>query len=545
MSETPEGGAATSAARELTQLHGQVEAARVMLIRLLQDVVEAESRLDRNQTARLLEANEQLVISALQNRSDAETATQALDEASRSAELDALTQLPGRALLLDRFAHAIAHARRHRTRLALLFLDLDNFKQINDTLGHAVGDEVLKRAAHCFESSVRAEDTVSRHGGDEFVVLLTEVSQASDAALVAEKMSAALGAENRVGEQVLHLTASIGISLYPDDGRDADTLLERADAAMYRAKRHGLGGIVFHRDAPPARTGEALALEALRRPGAHAEPPLPAAGHEKRHAQLREANERLVLAALSAQELQAAAEQAQRRQTEFLAVVAQELRNPLAPIRIAATLLGRVRTDEPLMPRVEAVVAQQLAQVSRLVGELLDLSGVGAGGLSHERPVVEMAEVIDTAVDACRPAMDARQQHFDVDVPACALEVRGDRARLVQILSNLLDNASRYTREGGRIGLLVEVAGDAVVMTVSDDGIGITADAISHVFEPFMQDTQALGFNEVGLGIGLTVVSKLVEAYGGSVVPHSAGSDRGSRFVVTLPLVQASGSAPD
>jgi diguanylate cyclase (GGDEF)-like protein len=496
--------------------------------------VAAESRLGSNLAVQLLEANEQLVLAALRAKTDAEAAAQALQEVARAAELDTLTELPNRVLLLDRFAHAIASARRRRARLALLFLDLNNFKQINDTLGHAVGDQVLQLVAQCLVSSVREADTVSRHGGDEFVILLAELSQASDAILVADKVIAALGAPNRVGNHVLRLAASIGISIYPDDGEDADTLIDRADAAMYRAKRQGLGSFVFHGEEPPSeRRLRAPALASLQRPLTDYE--LALAEHERRHAQRQEANEQLVLAAISAQELQAAAEQAQRRQTEFLAVLAHELRNPLAPIRTAAALLGRVRTDEPLLLRVQTVIERQVAHMSRLLGDLLDVSRMNTGTLRLERRLVDMAGLIDEAVDACRPAMDTRLQHFGVHVPAGALDVHGDPVRLVQILSNLLDNASKYTPNGGEIALSVGVAGDAIEMTVSDSGIGITAEALPIVFEPFVRDPHAIDLNGVGLGIGLTVVRELVQAHGGKVVASSAGSGLGSRFVVTLP----------
>jgi diguanylate cyclase (GGDEF)-like protein len=270
-----------------------------------------------SQADRLVEANERLVIAALRAQTDAETAARALKEAARLAERDALTELPNRVLLLDRFAHAIANAKRHGGRLALLFLDIDNFKQINDSLGHAVGDQVLKLAAHCLVSSIRGVDTVSRHGGDEFLILLTEVSQASDAVLVADKVVAALAAPSLVGEHVLRLAASIGISIYPDDGEDADTLIDRADAAMYRAKRQGLGRFVLYGEEPASERGLKSALESPRQLLARYE--LALAEHERRHAQLREANERLVLAALGAQEQQAAAEMALRRRTELLA----------------------------------------------------------------------------------------------------------------------------------------------------------------------------------------------------------------------------------
>ena len=143
---------------------------------------------------------------------------------------------------------------QHGTRFALLFLDLDNFKEINDTLGHAVGDQALKRAADCLVSSIRGADSVSRHGGDEFLILLTEMSQASDVVRIAQKVMRALGTPVRVGDQVLRLTASIGISIYPEDGEDATTLIDLADAAMYRAKRKGPGGFAFHGDAPPQQS---------------------------------------------------------------------------------------------------------------------------------------------------------------------------------------------------------------------------------------------------------------------------------------------------
>ncbi|RNF83336.1 diguanylate cyclase domain-containing protein [Montanilutibacter psychrotolerans] len=526
--------AATKAARELAQLRQQAEQARSALARLHQDVIDAENSLDSNQSTQLLEANEQLTLAALHAQGEAEAASRALDELSQSAQVDGLTGLPNRVLLLDRFAGAIAFAKRHGTRIALLFLDLNKFKQINDTLGHAVGDEVLKLAAKRFSALVREEDTVCRYGGDEFLILLTEVSHASDSTLVADKVIAALAVPSRVGDHVLRLTASIGISVYPDDGEDAQTLIDHADAAMYRAKRLGLGGFVFHGEEPPsARSVQLPALASLQRPFTHYESA--SAEHEQHHMQLREANGELVLAALSAQELLAAAELAQQKQKEFLAVVAHELRNPLTPIRIAAEMLGLVGADE--MPRYQAIIEQEVEHMARLVSDLLDVSRANTGKLRLERQVVDLASIIDEAVGACRPAMDTRMQRFSVQVPPRALEVDGDPVRLAQILRNLLDNASKYTQKGGEIGLSVTVEGDAIAVTVSDSGIGITADALRKVFEPFVQEPHAIGFSGAGLGIGLTVVRELAESHGGAVVAHSAGTGLGSKFVVTLPLV--------
>jgi diguanylate cyclase (GGDEF)-like protein len=205
--------------------------------------------------ALLVEANEQLVLAALRAQATAEVAERALEEASRRAGHDALTALPTRLLLLDRLASAIAHARRHGGRFALLYLDLDRFKEVNDTFGHSAGDQVLQHAAKCLVASIRGADTVSRQGGDEFILLLAEMPSAVDVVLVVQKLIASLGAPITVGGEVIGLTASIGISIYPEDGEDAKILIDRADAAMYRAKKRGGGRFVFHHDEPSAEPG--------------------------------------------------------------------------------------------------------------------------------------------------------------------------------------------------------------------------------------------------------------------------------------------------
>ena len=533
---------AGKAADDLARVQSTVEATRVVLARLLQEVLVAESRLSNSRAAQLLEANEQLVVTALRNQTEAEIATKLLAEVSRSAELDPLTQLPNRVLLLDRVAQAIANAKRNDGRLALLFLDLNNFKQANDTLGHAAGDEVLKVVAHRLVSTVRDADTVSRHGGDEFVILLTEIAQPSDAGLIASKLSAALGVPSRIGDQVLRLTASTGISIYPDDGDEVNTLLQRADSAMYRAKRHGLGSFAFY-GSQAAGQGASVPppVAALRNPVARHD----AAVEERnrRHAELQEANEQLVLAALSAQELQAAAQRARRRQAEFMSLVAKELGNPLAPIRLAAAMLGQVRSAEPLLPQAQSIIESQVERMSRLLVAVQQVSQAGTFAFSLEFQTVDLVGVVDAAVAACRPAMDTRLQSFTGQLPEQEVPVRGEPTRLQQIVRNLLDNASQYTPDLGQIHLALIVKGDAVELTVSDNGIGITSLAIPTLFEPFVQDIPAMGFNGGGLGIGLAVVRALVEAHGGTVVASSAGTGRGSQFTVTLPLAKGSANS--
>ena len=531
----PDSRAAATAAESLAQVEAKVAAARAVLVRLLQVQLALEQPNDRKPISLLLEANEELVVSALRSQTDAATAALALDAALQQADLDALTRLPNRMLLHDRFERALIAARRHGGRLALLFLDIDHFKQINDSLGHAAGDAVLQRVATCLLATVRDADTVCRYGGDEFVVLLTEIAQAEDAAQVARKLAAALAVPALNGSGPLALRVSIGISIYPDDSQDVDTLLDQADAAMYRVKRQGRGGFAWHGQHAGAvrRAGAAAA-------GAVPDPPTSAA-HTHQLERLRDANEHLVLAALDARTLHAAAERAHRRKIDLLAVAADELRDPRAPIRQALSVLGRNGGEAPLLPQLQALVDRQAAQVARL----LDRRG-GPGpdqpalpGLALDWQAVDLTDLLRRIAAQYRPLMAVRNQQLDLLVPSLALTLDGDPVRLAQIVGNLLDNACKHSFDGGRIYLAARRQRQTLVLTVSDTGIGISAQALPGVFEPFSQDPQAFGFNGVRLGIGLTVVRALVEAHGGSVIARSAGTGQGSEFTVTLPLAQA------
>jgi diguanylate cyclase len=187
----------------------------------------------------LLEANQNLVVAAVHSQTMAEAAEHATLQMSFKAERDFLTGLPNRALLSDRLAQSIALAIRHCQRLAVLYVDLDNFKDINDSFGHSVGDQLLQSAAKRLEKCIRHSDTLSRQGGDEFVVLLSEVESAQDAACVSRKLIKAMAEPHVIGDHELKMTLSIGISLFPDDAGDAESLLTNADTAMYHAKRVG------------------------------------------------------------------------------------------------------------------------------------------------------------------------------------------------------------------------------------------------------------------------------------------------------------------
>ena len=259
----------------------------------------------------------------------------------------------------------------------------------------------------------------------------------------------------------------------------------------------------------------------------------------RREAELSAANEGLVLATLTAQGLQLLAVEALRRQTEALALAAHELRNPLAPILTVASLLGTV-TNMDALPQLSAILTRQVAHMVRLVDDLLDASRVATGKLHLRHRPVPLHEAIVQAIDTCRPAFDTRHQRFVFHVPDEPMVLEGDAVRLAQVFTNLLHNASKYTLTGGDI-VLTCVMGQSngrptAVVTVSDNGIGISAEALPLIFEPFVQDEHAIGFAKDGLGIGLTLVREIVEAHAGSVVAESAGSGQGSRFVVALPL---------
>lgn len=183
------------------------------------------------------------------------------EEMTHSVEHDFLTGLPNRILLNDRISQAIAQAPRHQKQVAVLFLDLDGFKHINDSLGHPVGDKLIQSVAARLVACVRDSDTVTRQGGDEFVVLLPEAEQWQDAAMVARRMVEAVAEAHSVDLHDLHVTTSIGVSVFPDDGGDAETLVKNADTAMYQAKANGRQSVQFFKPAMNVRAVERQSIE--------------------------------------------------------------------------------------------------------------------------------------------------------------------------------------------------------------------------------------------------------------------------------------------
>jgi signal transduction histidine kinase/CheY-like chemotaxis protein len=223
------------------------------------------------------------------------------------------------------------------------------------------------------------------------------------------------------------------------------------------------------------------------------------------------------------------------RLTEFLAVLGHELRNPLAAARAGVEVL-RTQAGAAGAEQAVGVLGRQLRQLAGLVDDLLDVARVAQGRLELRREAVDLAEVAARAAEAVRPLAAARGQALELALPAGPCVVEGDPVRLVQVLSNLLHNACKYTDPGGRITLSGEWAGGAAVLRVRDNGIGIAPALLPRLFEPFVQGDRSAGRSEGGLGIGLALVRRLVEMHGGTVEAHSAGVGRGSEFVVRLPL---------
>jgi signal transduction histidine kinase/ActR/RegA family two-component response regulator len=238
--------------------------------------------------------------------------------------------------------------------------------------------------------------------------------------------------------------------------------------------------------------------------------------------------------------------EADRRKDEFLAMLAHELRNPLAPISNAAQLLRLAGHEESIRANAHHMIERQVSHLIRLVDDLLDVSRVSRGKITLQKMSVDLAAVVQHAVETSRPLIDSRRHQLETTLPGDRVRVEGDFVRLAQVVSNLLNNAAKYTDEGGRIRLSLETtpagaddAGEAVI-TVRDDGRGIDASALSSLFDLFYQAAHNIDRAEGGLGIGLSLVRSLVELHGGSVEARSRGQGQGSEFIVRLPLMPAS-----
>lgn len=228
---------------------------------------------------------------------------------------------------------------------------------------------------------------------------------------------------------------------------------------------------------------------------------------------------------------------ADRQKNDFLSMLAHELRNPLAPIRNAAQLLEHNVPDKPDVKWAVEVIDRQVSQMVRLVDDLLDVARITRNKIHLERDTIDLKTVVERAVEASRPEIDARKHRLQLSFAQSPVWIAGDLIRLTQVLTNLLNNAAKYTEEGGQIWLNAAQEGDRAVIRVRDTGIGIPPQMLQSVFELFTQVDRALDRAHGGLGIGLTLVKRLVEMHNGTVEARSEGIGHGSEFIVQLPIV--------
>jgi diguanylate cyclase len=519
--------APTESAPTLGVLDAQALRVRSELSALSTTLATVQQDLGDDRIARLLAANEQLVRAALLADSIAEEALASLANLTHDRPPQAGVDAAAVAPQVRQLDAALAMARRRQTRLAVIALGLEACSDADARPGRAAGAPAMQAAARRLEAALRRTDTVSLQDGHPALLLMVEVTRAADAALVARKAVALLATPMQVEGRDLRLVASVGVAVYPVDGGGAVPLLELAETAMRRAAQRETGGIEFAGVNP----GLADVSESAPGPAVQASPRADLPLQD-----LRDVNERLIVAAVQAQQQQDDLQHnARELQVRFLAMVAHELRNPLMPIRTAAEMLLRARGDETLLQRLQGVIQRQVAQMSRLVDDLLDTSRITSGRFRLERSTVDLEAVLSSARDACQPAIESRLQFLEWAVASGPTLIDGDAVRLAQVFGNLLDNASKYTPRGGRLRVATASRGGRIEIEVSDEGRGISATAMPHIFDLFVQDPRTIAFGNGGLGIGLAVVRELVDAHGGSIVARSDGVDRGSAFVVSLP----------
>ena len=228
--------------------------------------------------------------------------------------------------------------------------------------------------------------------------------------------------------------------------------------------------------------------------------------------------------------------EADRRKDEFLATLAHELRNPLAPVRNAIRILQLKGPPDPELQWAREVIERQIQQMTRLIDDLMDVSRISRNRLELRKELVELASVLRGAVEMSHPLLDRSSHELSLSLPPEPVYVEGDPTRLAQVFSNLLNNAAKYSEPKGRIAVTAECLGRDVVVSVRDHGIGIPSEMLPRVFDAFTQLDRSLERSRGGLGIGLTLVKRLVELHGGSVEARSDGDGRGSEFVVRLPI---------
>lgn len=614
-------------------------------------------------------ANERLLLAGLREQERAAEARRLAEEMEHRALHDTLTGLPNRALFLDRLEQALAIAERERSTFALLFLDLDRFKHVNDRLGHLVGDQLLRQVAVRLRGALRQSDTLARLYGDEFAAILPGDDTIA-AMVVAGKLLDALAPPFDLSGHAERVEASIGIATYPAHGSDTNRLLRQADSAMYAAKRthsgHAVAEDTTEASQDPGDRESGRGDRAAARPTANGLSADAALAIE-----LQGVNERLLLAGLREQELadqlrdqlafssaivgnlgegvcavdrnclltfvNPAAEQllgwagaeligrewddvvhhrriagcpllealsigvvyradddvfthrdgstfavaytatpiiaagtvagavvifgditARRRaevehaallarveaalafRTRFLSITTHELKTPLTVLKGTARLLARqarAEGDERL-PRGLARIDNQVNRMVRLLDDLSDVAHIESDGLALVMQPVDLLALLRETADEVGAASPDFALRLEADrAPTGILWIQGDRARLQQVLINLLTNAVKYSpqRREAVIALRREV--DRAIVSVVDYGIGIPAAQQANVFDPYVRGSNAAASTSGGLGLGLFISKAIVEQHGGTLTLDSE-EGRGSTFSLSLPILK-------
>lgn len=371
---------------------------------------------------------------------------------------------------------------------------------------------------------VRAEQALreSQAGAQQANALLAAIVSCSDDAIVSKSLDGRISSWNAGAERLFGYTAAEAIGqsilmIVPPEGQDEE---RRILAALARGEP-----IDHFETVRVAKDGRRIEVALTISP-------------------IRDRDGRIVGASKVARDIserkriEAEMRVADRRKDEFIAMLGHELRNPLAPIRTVTEVLRRTVGGNPECVHLCGILERQVQQMTRLLDDLLDVTRITRGKIRFKREPTDIGTVVQHAVEAARPLLERHRHQLAVDVPSGALPVQGDFERLVQLATNLLSNAAKYTPDGGRIGVRVVRRKDAIAIHVRDNGVGISAGMLPRVFELFVQD-EAYGGMQDGLGVGLALVRIIAEHHGGGVKARSAGLGRGSEFVVTLPAAEA------
>ena len=400
----------------------------------------------------------------------------------------------------------------------------DSAAPIRDEQGNVSGCVLIFR-------DVTAQRLIEREKANQLITarMLASIVESSNDAIISKSLDGIIQSWNAAAEQVFGFTAEqavgqhISLVIPPDKTAEEDQIISRLKAGqrieLYETERlHSDGQRIFvSLTISPIKddSGNVIGASKIVRD---------VTDRKRTESELRR--------------LAADLSEADRRKNEFLATLAHELRNPLAPMSNMLEVVKRANGDGETLKRAHDTIERQLAQLVRLVDDLLDLNRITHDRLELRCSDVELSSVIQQAVEVARPLIDAAGHNLTIDLPREPIYLHADRARLAQVFGNLLNNSSKYTRPNGTISLRAKRYAAEVEVTVRDNGAGIPTDKLNSIFDMFMQVDRTAERSQDGLGIGLTLVKRLAEMHGGSIEARSAGEGQGSEFFVRLPILQ-------